>query len=127
MPLPQGRTGDRGQDFADIEASGVERWLAELALALRQETYRPEPIRHIPKANGKLRPLGISNVRDRVCMTAVLLVLEPIFEADLPPEIYAYRAGRNAQQAVVEVEELLFRGYPEVVDADLADYLDVAS
>ena len=55
-------------------------------------------------------------------MTAALLVLEPIFEADLPPEIYAYRAGRNAQQAVVEVEELLFRGHPDVVDADLADY-----
>src|SRR5467141_3265710 len=55
-------------------------------------------------------------------MTAAMLVLEPIFEADLPPEIYAYRAGRNAQQAAVEVEELLFRGHPEVVDADLADY-----
>ena len=65
---------------------------------------------------------GISTVRDRVCMTAAMLVLEPIFEADLPPEIYAYRAGRNAQQAVVEVEELLFRGHPDVVDADLADY-----
>ena len=120
----KGAPGIDGQDFADIEAYGVERWLAELALALRQETYRPEPIRRvfIPKANGKLRPLGISSVRDRVCMTAALLVLEPIFEADLPPEIYAYRAGRNAQQAVVEVEELLFRGHPEVVDADLADY-----
>jgi RNA-directed DNA polymerase len=119
-----GAPGIDGQDFADIEAYGVERWLAELVLALRQETYRPEPIRRvfIPKANGKLRPLGISSVRDRVCMTAALLVLEPIFEADLPPEIYAYRAGRNAQQAVVEVEELLFRGHPEVVDADLADY-----
>jgi len=55
-------------------------------------------------------------------MTATTLVLEPIFEADLPPEIYAYRAGRNAQQAVVEVEELVFRGHPDVVDADLADY-----
>src|SRR3984885_4027932 len=60
--------------------------------------------------------------RDRVCMTAAMLVLEPIFEADLPSELYAYRPGRNAQQAVVEVEELLFRGHPEVVDADLADY-----
>ena len=120
----KGAPGVDGQDFADIEAYGVERWLAELALALRQETYRPEPIRRvfIPKANGKLRPLGISTVRDRVCMTAAMLVLEPIFEADLPPELYAYRAGRNAQQAVVEVEELLFRGHPEVVDADLADY-----
>ena len=120
----KGAPGVDGQDFADIEAYGVERWLAELALALRQETYRPEPIRRvfIPKANGKLRPLGISTVRDRVCMTAAMLVLEPIFEADLPPEIYAYRAGRNAQQAAVEVEELLFRGHPDVVDADLADY-----
>src|SRR5262249_727277 len=120
----KGAPGIDGQNFVDIEAYGVERWLAELALALRQETYRPEPIRRvfIPKANGKLRPLGISSVRDRVCMTAALLVLDPIFEADLPPEIYAYRAGRNAQQAVVEVEERLFRGHPDVVDADLADY-----
>ena len=92
----RGAPGIDGQDFADIEAYGVERWVAELALALRQETYRPEPIRRvfIPKANGKLRPLGISSVRDRVGMTAVLLVLEPIFEADRPPEIYAYRALR---------------------------------
>jgi group II intron reverse transcriptase/maturase len=120
----KGAPGVDGQDFVDIEAYGVERWLGELALALRQETYRPDPIRRvfIPKANGKLRPLGISTVRDRVCMTAAMLVLEPVFEADLPSEVYAYRAGRNAQQAVIEVEELLFRGHPEVVDADLADY-----
>jgi group II intron reverse transcriptase/maturase len=120
----KGAPGVDGQDFTDIDAYGAERWLGELALALREETYRPELIRRvfIPKANGKLRPLGISTVRDRVCMTAAMLVLEPIFEADLPPEIYAYRAGRNAQQAAVEVEELLFRGHPDVVDADLADY-----
>jgi len=120
----KGAPGVDGQNFADIESYGLEKWLAELALALRDETYRPEPIRRvfIPKSNGKLRPLGISTVRDRVCMTAAMLVLEPIFEADLPPEIYAYRAGRNAQQAAVEVEGLLFRGHPDVVDADLADY-----
>jgi RNA-directed DNA polymerase len=120
----KGAPGVDGQEFADVEAYGVQRWLGELALALREETYRPDPIRRvfIPKANGKLRPLGISTLRDRVCMTAALFVLEPIFEADLPPEQYAYRPGRNAQQAVVEVEELLFRGHPEVVDADLADY-----
>jgi RNA-directed DNA polymerase len=120
----KGAAGVDGQAFADVEAYGVERWLGELALALREESYRPDPIRRvfIPKANGKLRPLGISTLRDRVCMTAAMLVLDPIFEADLPPEQYAYRAGRNAQQAVVEVEELLFRGHPEVVDADLADY-----
>jgi len=120
----KGAPGVDGQEFADVEAYGVERWLGELALALREETYRPDPIRRvfIPKANGKLRPLGISTLRDRVCMSAALLVLDPIFEADLPPEQHAYRPGRNAQQAVVEVEETLFRGHPEVVDADLADY-----
>jgi RNA-directed DNA polymerase len=120
----RGAPGVDGQDFADIEAYGVERWLGELALALKEETYRPDPIRRvfIPKANGKLRPLGLSTLRDRVCMTAAMLVLEPIFEADLPPEQYAYRPGRNAQQAVVEVQELMFRGHPEIVDADLADY-----
>jgi group II intron reverse transcriptase/maturase len=120
----KGAPGVDGREFADIEAYGVQRWLGELALVLEQETYRPDPIRRvfIPKANGKLRPLGISTLRDRVCMTATMLVLEPIFEADLPPEQYAYRPGRNAQQAVVEVESLLYRSHPEVVDADLADY-----
>jgi len=120
----QGAPGVDGQDFAEVERYGLERWLGELALALKEETYRPEPIRrvYIPKANGKLRPLGISTLRDRVCMTAATLVLEPIFEADLPTEQYAYRPGRNAQQAAVEVEELLFRGYRDVVDADLADF-----
>ncbi|TMP89347.1 MAG: group II intron reverse transcriptase/maturase, partial [Verrucomicrobia bacterium] len=112
----KGAPGLDGQDFADIETYGVERWLGELALALREESYQPDPIRRvfIPKANGKLRPLGISTVRDRVCMTATMLVPEPIFEADLPPEQYAYRPGRNAQQAVVKVE--VFRGHPEVGD-----------
>ena len=75
----KGAPGVDRQDFEAVEAYGVERWLSELALALRQETYRPEPIRrvYIPKANGKLRPLGISTLRDRVCMTAAMLVLEP--------------------------------------------------
>jgi len=64
---------------------------------------------------------GISTLEDRVCMPAAMLVLEPIFEADLPPEMYAYRPKRNAQQAVIEVEEQVFRGHPDVVDADLSD------
>jgi RNA-directed DNA polymerase len=112
----KGAPGIDSQDFADIEAYGVERWLAELALALRQETYRPEPIRRvfILKANGRRARSGLHD--SSVAGAGADL------EADLPPEIYAYRAGRNAQQAVVEVEELLFRGHPEVVDADLADY-----
>src|SRR5258708_19317635 len=82
----KGAPGVDGQDFVDIEAYGVERWLAELALALTEETYRPEPIRRvfIPKANGKLTPLGISTVRDRACMPAAMPALEPTFESDLP-------------------------------------------
>ena len=120
----KGAPGVDGQDFSDVEAYGVQRWLGELAKALKEETYRPDPIRRvfIPKPNGKLRPLGISTLRDRVCMTAAMLVLAPIFEADLPPEQYAYRAGRNAQQAVIDAEETLYAGHLDVVDADLADY-----
>lgn len=120
----KGAPGVDGQSFADVEAYGVERWLGELALALREDTYRPDPIRrvYIPKPNGKLRQLGLSTLRDRVCMTAAMLVLEPIFEADLPDEQYAYRSGRNAQQAVIEVKDHLYHGHPDVVDADLADY-----
>ena len=120
----KGAPGVDGQDFTEVESYGVERWLGELALALKEESYRPDPIRRvfIPKAHGGRRPLGIPTLRDRVCMTAAVLVLEPIFEADLPPEQYAYRRGCNAQQAVIEVEETLYRGYSEVVDADLADY-----
>jgi len=120
----KGAPGVDGQTFEDIERYGRDRWLGELALALRQEEYRPAAIKRvfIPKANGKLRPLGLSTVRDRVCMTAAMLVLEPIFEADLPPEQYAYRPGRNAQQAAVEVKDRLYLGQTDVVDADLADY-----
>ena len=120
----KGAPGVDGQEFADVEAYGVERWLAELAQALREESYRPDPIRRvfIPKPNGKLRPLGISTLKDRTCMTAAMLVLEPIFETDLPSEQYAYRPGRNAQQAAGEVKDRLFLGQTDVVDADLADY-----
>jgi hypothetical protein len=94
----QGAPGVDGQDFAEVEKYGVERWLGELALALREETYRPDPIRrvYIPKANGKLRPLGISTLRDRVCMTAAMLVLDPIFGA---PGSLALPAGENPAPA----------------------------
>jgi len=120
----RGAPGVDDQDFSDIEAYGLERWLGELAEALRERSYRPEPIRrvYIPKANGGRRPLGIPTLRDRVAMTATVLVLEPIFEADLPDEQYGYRPGKSAQRAVVDVEETLYRGYRDVVDADLSDY-----
>lgn len=122
----RGAAGVDRQDFAAVEAYGVERWLGELAQTLKEETYKPQPIRRvlIPKAKGKSksRPLGISTLRDRVCMTAAMLVLEPIFEADLPREQYGYRAGRSALDAVKEVESPLQQGHGEVVDADLSDY-----
>ena len=105
MQIQRGRAGVDRQDFEAIEAYGIERWLGELAQELREKTLRPQPVRHvyIPKPNSKMRPLGIATIRDRVYMTAAMLVLEPIFEADLPSEQYAYRRGRNAQQAVDEV------------------------
>jgi len=122
----KGAPGLDGQTFGDIERYGRDRWLGELALTLRNESYKPEAIKRvfIPKANGKLRPLGLSNLRDRVCMMAAVLVLEPIFESDLAPEQYAYRAGRNAHDALSAVKTGLCNGYPEVVDADLSAYFD---
>ena len=122
----KGAAGVDGQEFADIEAYGVERWLGELAQALREQNYRPEAVRrvYLKKPNGKLRPLGIPTLRDRVCQTAAMLVSEPIFEADLPPEQYAYRAGTGALDAVRQVHRLINTGHREVVDADLSGYFD---
>ena len=93
-----GSAGVDGQTFEEIEAYGRERWLGELAEALRKKTYRPQAIRrvYLPKPDGKQRPLGIPTVADRVVQTAALVVLTPIFEADLQPEQYAYRPGRSA-------------------------------
>jgi group II intron reverse transcriptase/maturase len=121
-----GAAGVDGQNFEDIKADGVARWLAELAEELRNRTYRPQAVRrvHIPKPDGTKRPLGIPTIRDRVVQMAVVLVLEPIFEADLLPEQYAYRPGRNALDAVRKVHSLLNTGYTEVVDADLSAYFD---
>ena len=121
-----GAPGVDRQSFADIEAYGRARWLGELAEELRNETYHPQPVRrvYIPKGDGKLRPLGIPCIKDRVAQMAAVLVLEPIFEADLTPEQHAYRPGRSALDAVRQVERLLRTGYTEVVDADLSGYFD---
>jgi group II intron reverse transcriptase/maturase len=121
-----GAAGVDGQTFADIETYGRDRRLGELAEALRVKTYRPDPVRRvwIPKPDGKQRPLGIPTIRDRVVQTAAMLVIEPIFEVDLQPEQYAYRAERSALDAVSHVRNLLNSGHTQVVDVDLSGYFD---
>ena len=93
----KGAAGADSQTFEDIAEYGVAEWLRELAEELKNKTYQPNAVRRvwIPKADGKQRPLGIPTIRDRVVQTAAMLVLEPIFEADLQPEQHAYRAGKS--------------------------------
>src|ERR1700680_185144 len=121
-----GAAGGDGQTFEAIEAYGVERWLDELAQELKSRTYRPLPVRrvYIPKPDGKQRPLGVPAIRDRTAEMAAVLVLEPIFEADLQPEQYAYRRDRSALDAVHRVHQLIYAGHQEIVDADLSSYFD---
>ncbi len=121
-----GAPGVDGQDFADIEAYGEERWLGELADKLRTKTYRAEAVRRvwIPKSDGRKRPLGVPCVADRTVMTAAVAVLSPIFEVDLPAEQHAYRAHFSAHTAVRSVRGLLRTGHTKIIEGDLAGYFD---
>jgi RNA-directed DNA polymerase len=121
-----GAPGVDGVTFDEIEASGLEAWLAGLREDLVAKTYRPDAVRRvmIPKLGGGERPLGIPTIRDRVVQTAAKIVLGPVFEADLEDSAYGYRPRRSAIDAVKEAHRLLCRGYTDVVDADLSKYFD---
>ena len=124
-----GLDGVTCQDILKLDAPDWEAFFRGLHEEIRNGTYRPQPVKrvYIPKPDGRLRPLGIPTVRDRIVQTAVLLVLEPIFEADFLDSSYGFRPGKNAHQAIDAIRHYLSAGFTEVYDADLKSYFEIAS
>jgi RNA-directed DNA polymerase len=124
----RGGAGVDGLSTQDLieEPDLQDRLIQRIKQELKERTYRPSPIRrvYIPKADGKQRPLGIPTVMDRVIQTAMMIIIEPIFEADFHEESYAYRPKRKAQEAVQSIKEGILSGRHEIVDADLSGYFD---
>jgi len=120
----RGAAGVDGVTLAAVEDYGVERLLAELQSDLRAGIYHPAPVRRveIPKPDGRLRPLGIPTIRDRVAQQAAKLVLEPLFEADFLPCSFGFRPKRSATDAMEEIRVAFPRGKQFVFEADITNF-----